>query len=131
MTFNQVVWGSNPRTLTVKKVAEILMFQGFPLFLMSFLYLLKCQQMCQNMSFLSHQFLTNRKISHQFRAMGIARGLISFPHPTFSSARFFDEEGIEQTLTAKADKLYMSAIPSDFKEQTSCALGTELSSSPS
>lgn len=35
------------------------------------------------------------------------------------TARFFDEEGIEQTLTAKADKLYMSAIPSDFKEQTS------------
>ena len=38
------------------------------------------------------------------------------------TARFFDEEGIERTLTAKADKLYMSAIPSAFKEQNSGAV---------
>ena len=67
LTFNQVVRGSNPRTLTVKKTAEILMFQGFPLFLVSFSYCSKWQQMIPNKLFLSHQFLTISPISHQFQ----------------------------------------------------------------
>ena len=58
MTFNQVVRGSNPRTLTVKKMAETLDITGFPLFLCSLTHVPVFHHFAPFLSIINHQKIT-------------------------------------------------------------------------